>query len=79
MLQPEPGGLNHDAAHKTIAGLRYALAVPALAAVVRAGCKADEAGDLTSVGELSVTRGKPRIPPWFGGHHRTSRAASPGN
>jgi len=56
MLEPQPGGLDHDGAHEAVAGLGDALAAPALAAVVGAGREADIAGDLASVGKLPSNR-----------------------
>jgi len=54
MLEPQPGGLDHDGAHEAVAGLGDALAAVALAAVIGAGRQAEIAGDLASVGELPV-------------------------
>ncbi len=57
MPEPHPGGLDHDGPYETVAGLGDTLAASALAAVVGAGCEADIAGDLASVGELPVENG----------------------
>ena len=67
VLEPHPGGLDHDGAHETVAGLGDALAASALTAVIRAGCEADIAGDLASVGEPPVID----LPGENGGRGRT--------